>query len=94
MIHTQAAGNDAMLYFDNLPAANPSVPVNIPAKAHHGIQHLDAVVAAHIQTALARSGGKVEGAEGAANRLGIHPSTLRGKMKRLGIAYGRISKQN
>lgn len=50
---------------------------------------LDEAVALHIQQALKLSGGKVEGTDGAAGRLGIHPSTLRGKMRKLGIGYGK-----
>ena len=43
----------------------------------------------HIERALRESGGKVNGADGAAALLGIHPNTLRNRMKKLGIDYGR-----
>jgi DNA-binding protein Fis len=36
--------------------------------------------------------GKVNGPDGAAFFLGINPSTLRNRMKKLGIDYGRKSK--
>ena len=39
----------------------------------------------HIQAALEASGGKVSGAGGAAERLGIRPSTLSSRMKSLGM---------
>ncbi|MCU0842494.1 MAG: sigma 54-interacting transcriptional regulator [Thiobacillaceae bacterium] len=39
----------------------------------------------HIETALARSAGRVEGPFGAARLLGVNPNTLRGRMRRLGI---------
>lgn len=53
------------------------------------IAPLDVVVARHIKKALDRTKGRVEGETGAARLLGLHPSTLRGKMKKLGIPYGR-----
>ena len=38
--------------------------------------------------------GKVQGKKGAAALLGMNPSTLRNKMKKLGIVYGQKAKQN
>jgi hydrogenase-4 transcriptional activator len=46
---------------------------------------LDDVVRRHIQAALRAAGGRVEGPRGAAKALGLNPSTLRGKMRKLGI---------
>jgi transcriptional regulator with GAF, ATPase, and Fis domain len=42
-----------------------------------------------IRAALETTGGKVEGAGGAAELLNIHPSTLRARMRKLGLAFGR-----
>lgn len=39
----------------------------------------------HIVRALARAGGRIRGAGGAAERLGLHEATLRSRMKALGI---------
>jgi hypothetical protein len=47
------------------------------------------VVRGHIETALRLSKGKVNGADGAAASLDVHPNTLRKRMQKLGIAYGR-----
>ncbi|MCG8567884.1 MAG: hypothetical protein MI747_22690 [Desulfobacterales bacterium] len=44
---------------------------------------------AHIRQALALCNGRVEGDKGAAKMLDINPSTLRKRMKKLGIAFGR-----
>jgi formate hydrogenlyase transcriptional activator len=44
---------------------------------------------AHILRVLAQTGGKVHGREGAATLLGIHPSTLRSRMEKLGIKSPR-----
>jgi transcriptional regulator with GAF, ATPase, and Fis domain len=53
---------------------------------------MDRIVADHIRRALNKTNGKVEGQDGAARILGLHPSTLRGRMKKLGIPYGRNKK--
>lgn len=50
---------------------------------------LEEVMRHHIHRALKNTNGRVHGPEGAAELLGINPSTLRSKMKKLGIAYGR-----
>jgi transcriptional regulator with GAF, ATPase, and Fis domain len=49
---------------------------------------MDAVMRNHIEAVLKETGGKVNGADGAAALLGIHPNTLRNRMRKLGIAYG------
>ena len=50
---------------------------------------LDTVVSRHIQYVLSQTEGKVNGPDGAAAVLGVNPSTLRNRMKKLGIAYGK-----
>jgi DNA-binding NtrC family response regulator len=46
---------------------------------------LDRAMARHIEAALARTGGRVEGPRGAAALLGINPHTLRARMRKLGV---------
>ncbi len=50
---------------------------------------LDEVVSKHMRRWLKRTGGKVHGPGGAAELLGVNPSTLRNRMNKLGIQYGR-----
>jgi transcriptional regulator with GAF, ATPase, and Fis domain len=38
-----------------------------------------------IETALLQARGRIEGPEGAARALGLHPATLRSRIRRLGI---------
>ena len=52
-------------------------------------QTLDQVTAAHIQAVLQQCRGRVEGEKGAARILAVHPSTLRKRMKKLDIPFGR-----
>ena len=46
---------------------------------------LDAAMAKHIERALARCGGRIDGPRGAAKLLAIHPNTLRSRMEKLGL---------
>jgi transcriptional regulator with GAF, ATPase, and Fis domain len=50
---------------------------------------LDEVMKRHIHRALTSTNGRVHGPEGAAQLLGMNPSTLRSRMKKLGIPYGK-----
>jgi transcriptional regulator with GAF, ATPase, and Fis domain len=54
-----------------------------------GPLRLDDVMRSHIEKVLQGCGGKVNGPGGAAAVLGIHPNTLRNRMQKLGIAFGR-----
>jgi hydrogenase-4 transcriptional activator len=51
---------------------------------------LDEAIAAHIERALARSHGRVEGPHGAAVALGVNPNTLRAKMRKLRVDWKRF----
>jgi transcriptional regulator with GAF, ATPase, and Fis domain len=53
---------------------------------------LDEISIRHITRALEKTAGKIHGANGAAGLLGINPSTLRSRMKKLGISSGRKNK--
>lgn len=53
---------------------------------------LDQMMKTHIEQALALTRGKVEGADGAALLLKIHPNTLRARMKKLGIDFKQFKK--
>jgi transcriptional regulator with PAS, ATPase and Fis domain len=52
---------------------------------------LDEMNARHIRRALAEAAGKIYGPGGAADLLAINPNTLRKRMNKLGIPYGRKS---
>jgi transcriptional regulator with GAF, ATPase, and Fis domain len=51
---------------------------------------LDQAMARHIQQALERTHGRIEGKGGAADILDINPHTLRSRMKKLGVDWGRF----
>jgi transcriptional regulator with GAF, ATPase, and Fis domain len=54
--------------------------------------NLDQVTAGHIRRVLQVTKGRVEGEKGAADLLGINPGTLRGRMRKLGISFGKNNK--
>jgi len=51
---------------------------------------LDQAMARHIEAALERTRGRIEGTSGAAELLGINPHTLRARMRRLAVDWQRF----
>jgi transcriptional regulator with GAF, ATPase, and Fis domain len=88
-------------------AAQPGTPLSFPGNDVPPLAHksddrteflqedlnLDNGMRRLIRKALAASDGKVKGMQGAAALLGINPSTLRNRMKKLGISFGRTTVQ-
>jgi formate hydrogenlyase transcriptional activator len=64
-----------------------------PAAQSSSLKTLEDVDRAHICAVLQQTRGVIEGANGAAKTLGMHPNTLRHRMEKLGIkrAAHRIS---
>jgi formate hydrogenlyase transcriptional activator len=56
-----------------------------PGKPHAPSRELAAVQRAHIEAVLAECGWRINGPGNAAERLALHPNTLRFRMKKLGI---------
>jgi transcriptional regulator with GAF, ATPase, and Fis domain len=56
-----------------------------------GLNRLDTAIAAEVLRAVGEAGGKIAGSGGAAERLGVPPTTLHSLMKRLGLARARGS---
>jgi transcriptional regulator with GAF, ATPase, and Fis domain len=70
---------------------SPNVAALIPAGAANPFHKLDEINRIHIQKALKISKGKINGPGGAAEMLGVIPSTLRKRMDKLGIPFRRRS---
>jgi transcriptional regulator with PAS, ATPase and Fis domain len=63
------------------------------AVRHRALPSLEEINARHIRRALKMAGGKINGPGGAGQILGLHPNTLRKRMNKLGIPFGRRSWQ-
>jgi formate hydrogenlyase transcriptional activator len=72
-----------------LTVAPPTSPVTIPRRAESS--KLEDVQAEHITSVLESCRWRVRGTGGAADRLGVKPTTLEGRMARLGISRQKRS---
>jgi hydrogenase-4 transcriptional activator len=68
-------------------AGAPPRPEASAASAGGGFPTLDEVVHSHIEEALRRARGRIEGDRGAARLLGVNPFTLRSRMRKMGIVW-------
>ncbi|HQB89181.1 MAG TPA: helix-turn-helix domain-containing protein, partial [Treponemataceae bacterium] len=67
--------------------AGSTTPAGLPASS---IVSLAEAEREHIRAALALSGGKIYGEDGAAHLLGLKPTTLQSRMKKLRITPERV----
>ncbi|CAM2006383.1 sigma-54-dependent Fis family transcriptional regulator [Acanthopleuribacter pedis] len=69
----------------------PEADARVPAQPQTAKQRcsLETVMKNHIRSVLEQVGGRIEGSQGAAAILAMHPSTLRSKIKKLGITYNK-----
>src|SRR5262245_39359394 len=77
------------------PVSTPH-PANawvVKAAGAKDVGPLDAAIRQHIEAALAVSLGRVEGPHGAARLLKVNPHTLRARMRKLGIDWGRFRRR-
>jgi len=72
------------------PQADSRTPAPAESPASDTIAPLDTVIRQHIEMALARTMGRIEGPHGAARLLQINPHTLRARMRKLGINWKRF----
>jgi DNA-binding NtrC family response regulator len=77
------------LTFDDLFGGKADDRPSVPAGPQDQPLKLDEFISRHIRRVLEMTNGKVHGKGGAAELLGINPSTLRNRMNQLGIPYGR-----
>jgi formate hydrogenlyase transcriptional activator len=60
-------------------------PARRPGVAADPMMTLDEVERRYIEEVLERANGRIAGQGGAAEILGLHPNTLRGRMAKLGV---------
>jgi transcriptional regulator with GAF, ATPase, and Fis domain len=78
--------------FDFIPACKKSIELSRLNSDTDDSYSLDKAIRDQIKMALKQTGGVISGDHGAAKILGIHPSTLRAKLRKLDIPFGRKSK--
>jgi transcriptional regulator with GAF, ATPase, and Fis domain len=76
------------LAFEHLNLSQQQKSSNLPEETIEP-DNLDDAITKHIRRVLGKTKGKIHGSDGAAILLGINPSTLRNRMNKLGIKYGR-----
>jgi transcriptional regulator with GAF, ATPase, and Fis domain len=79
------------LYFNRVGEPQSADPLSISFQTNTQPMTLDQATRNHIEHVLAMARGRINGKGGAAEMLGLHPNTLRNRMNKLGIAYGRRS---
>ncbi|MBU1055860.1 MAG: sigma 54-interacting transcriptional regulator [Proteobacteria bacterium] len=77
------------LTFDNIGHSTQRTNTMIPVPEMESTFSLEIVNSQAIIKTLKITGGRIEGEKGAAKLLQINPSTLRAKMRKLGIPFGR-----
>jgi hydrogenase-4 transcriptional activator len=78
---------EGLLRFEEIGATTTSR--DQPGVERRGPIRLDEAMAAHIESVLATTGGKIHGPGGAAELLGVNENTLRNRMDRLRIVFRR-----
>lgn len=79
---------DGPITFENLNN-NHQPHISDPSEETDEPPSLNEVTSRHIRQVLSSTNGKIHGPGGAAEILGINASTLRNRMNKLGIEYGR-----
>ncbi|TFH35705.1 MAG: AAA family ATPase [Dehalococcoidia bacterium] len=85
---------DGPLLFEHRVLGGSAFPSSPAGSVAVSSKKLDDVMAAHITSVLGQTEGKVNGPGGAAEILGLNASTLRARMKKLGIPYGRSAQDS
>ena len=97
LIRGSASPLGKYLRFDELnlslsPSYNQSVATPSVSLDGHPVLNIDDAMKQHIESVLHLTKGKIQGAAGAAVLLGLPPSTLRNRMRKLGIIFGKREK--
>ncbi|MBT4263685.1 MAG: sigma 54-interacting transcriptional regulator [Deltaproteobacteria bacterium] len=83
----------APLEFNNIEPTKKAIDVPPDRQLNSDTFNLNQIMKKHIENALEAAGGKVEGKGGAAELLSINPRTLRHRMRKIGVSFGRKSAQ-
>lgn len=87
LIHNRGKESGGRLQFEHLEIPTEAEEVVVEQPKGTELLRLDEVDSRHIRQALEVSRGRISGPTGAAQLLGINPSTLRNRMIKLGIPF-------
>jgi transcriptional regulator with GAF, ATPase, and Fis domain len=91
LIRHQTRSPNEPLRFQNFDNVSTAVSVSAdPLLAEEDLLNLDEINRIHICRVMEKTSGKIQGKDGAAAILKLHPSTLRHRMRKLGISFGRM----
>ncbi len=94
LIRSQTGDSSKPLRFEEIVALQSKRKKPLPAQQlppSRESRDLNSALRAHIIETLQMTHGKIQGGTGAAALLGVHPSTLRYRLRKLGIPFGRIA---
>jgi DNA-binding NtrC family response regulator len=89
LIRNRGMINNDPLVFENFTSPQQENNKQILSEPDDRLLTLDEYNSIYIQKVLKITKGKIQGPNGAAEILGIHANTLRGRIKKLGIQYKR-----
>jgi DNA-binding NtrC family response regulator len=89
LIRNRGMINSDPLVFENFTSPQQENNKQILPETDDRLLMLDEYNSIYIQKVLKITKGKIQGPNGAAEILGIHANTLRGRIKKLGIQYKR-----
>ena len=83
------------LTFDSLPRKGMAEPASLPVESGKlpTPVNLDEAMARHIEAVLSVTKGKISGPGGAAELMGVNPTTLRSRMEKLGVNKGKSGRR-
>lgn len=81
------------LYFEDIQSRSPEKKEARTPVSEPDILAFDSVVKQHLEQVLAVTGGRINGPGGAAELLKLNPSTLRQKLRKQGIPFGRKTRK-
>ena len=87
LIHKRGKEKSGRLTFEHFEMPRKIKESGIMHEMGHNLPTVDEAMSRHILQALQISNGKISGARGAAQLLGINPNTLRSRMRKLGISF-------
>jgi len=87
LIQSRVSGGTNLLDFNDLISSGQDYEEAPVLKQGEDLLSLDEVIISHVRRALLLTKGRIYGPGGAADRLKIHPNTLRSRMKKLDIPF-------